>query len=107
MEIARSPEEQARGLMFRHSMPEDHGMLFPFPEPRQASFWMKNTPLPLSIAYISPDGIILEIYDLHPYHLEPVVSQSPTVAYALEVHRGWFRRHDIAPGDRVIGLPPR
>lgn len=107
VEIARTEAQQARGLMFRHSMPADHGMLFPFPEPDQASFWMKNTPLPLSIAYIDTDGTILEIHDMHPYDETSIVSQSDRVAYALEVHQGWFRRHGIVPGDTVLGLPER
>jgi uncharacterized membrane protein (UPF0127 family) len=105
-EIAATPEQQARGLMFRKSMPADHGMLFPFPEPRTASFWMRNTSLPLSIAYLDSGGVILEIHDMKPFDERTIRSASDRVSYALEVHQGWFRRHGITPGDRVLGLPP-
>lgn len=105
-EVAATPEQQARGLMFRESMPANHGMLFPFPEPRTASFWMRNTPLPLSIAYLDTRGVILEIHDMKPFDERSIRSASGRVAYALEVHQGWFRRHGITPGDRVLGLPP-
>jgi len=105
VEIAATPEQQARGLMFRESMPPDHGMLFPFPEPRTASFWMRNTPLPLSIAYLDSRGVILEIHDMKPFDERSIRSTSSQVAYALEVHQGWFRRQGITPGDRVLGLP--
>jgi uncharacterized membrane protein (UPF0127 family) len=104
-EVAATPEQQARGLMFRESMPANHGMLFPFPEPRTASFWMRNTPLPLSIAYLDTRGVILEIHDMKPFDERTIRSASDRVSYALEVHQGWFRRHGITPGDRVLGLP--
>jgi uncharacterized protein len=103
-EVARSPEEQQRGLMYRQSMPEDHGMIFVFAGPRQASFWMRNTHIPLSIAYLDQAGKILEIHDMKPLDETPIASQSLEVSYALEVNQGWFRRHGIIPGDIVRGL---
>lgn len=105
VEVAATPKQQARGLMFREHMPADHGMLFLFPKPRTASFWMRNTPLPLSIAYLDADGIILEIHDMRPFDQHPIRSTSSRVSYALEVHQGWFHRHGITPGDHVLSLP--
>ena len=105
IEIADTSEKMARGLMFRKSLPENQGMLFIFQRPRQASFWMKNTFIPLSIAYLNQEGTILEIYPLEPLEESPVSSQSYRVAYALEVNRGWFRKHGIQPGIRIQNLP--
>ncbi len=100
VEIADTPEERAEGLMFRSSLPEDRGMLFVFPEPQPLAFWMKNTAIPLSIAYIDRHGTILEIHDMEPYSLESVPSRQPAL-YALEVNQGTFERLGIAPGDRL------
>jgi len=101
VEIADTPEERAEGLMFRSSLPEDHGMLFVFPEPRPLGFWMKNTSIPLSIAYIDDDGTVLEIHDMEPHSLKSVRSRQPA-GYALEVNQGTFDRLGIAPGDRLL-----
>lgn len=103
-EVALSPESQQRGLMFRDSLPEDHAMLFVFEAPRQASFWMRNTRIPLSIAYLDAGGAILEIHDMQPFDETSVRSSSQQVAFALEVNQGWFRRHGVIPGDLVRGL---
>jgi uncharacterized protein len=100
VEIADTPEERAEGLMFRSSLPADRGMLFVFPEPQPLAFWMKNTSIPLSIAYIDRDGRILEIHYMEPYSLESVPSRQPAL-YALEVNRGTFERLGIEPGDRL------
>lgn len=100
VEIADTPEERAEGLMFRSSLPADHGMLFVFPEPQPLAFWMKNTQIPLSIAYIDQDGTVLEIHDMEPYSLETVPSRQPAL-YALEVNQGTFERLGIEPGDRL------
>lgn len=102
LEIAATPEERATGLMFREELDPDQGMLFVFPESAPRSFWMKNTPLPLSIAYIAADGTILEIYDMEPHSLEPVRSRFPA-KYALEVNQGRFRELGIDRGT-VIDL---
>ena len=101
VEVARTPEEKARGLMFREELKSADGMIFIFDEDRHLSFWMKNTLIPLSIAYISSDGRIREIYDMEPESLEPVVSNH-SVRYALEVPRGYFREKGIVPGDPVL-----
>lgn len=105
VEVARSPEEQARGLMFRQSLAPDRGMLFPNDPPRFASFWMKNTLIPLDIIFIRPDGTISSIAaNTVPLSLEPVASQEP-VAAVLEIAGGRAAELGIAPGDRVRWLP--
>ncbi len=104
VEIADTPAERARGLMFRKSMPEDRGMLFIFPYDEQLSFWMKNTRIPLSIAYISSDGEIREIYHMAPESLEAIQSNH-SVRYALEVNLGLFAKWGVGPHDYVT-LPP-
>lgn len=103
-EIAVHPEERNRGLMFRESLPEDHGMLFVFPEETVLRFWMRNTPLPLSIAYADAGGTIVRIADLEP-HDERAVSSVRPARYALEMTRGWFAEHGVYPGDRITGIP--
>ena len=100
-EIARTMEEQAKGLMLRKSLPEDHGMLFIYESDRRLSYWMKDTRIPLSIAYISAEGIIKEIYDLKPFSQKEVLSKQ-SVRYALEVNQGYFESVGIGVGDEVI-----
>ncbi len=98
-EVAASPEERERGLMFRSALPEGRGMLFVFETDERLAFWMKNTTIPLSLAYLAADGTIREIRDLEPLSLAPVQSER-SVRYALEVPRGWFERAGLKPGDR-------
>ena len=93
------------GLMFRDRLASNAGMLFVMPKPERASFWMKNTTLPLSIAYINPAGVILEIHDLQPLDERPVPSAFPNIGYALEMEQGWFSENGILAGDRIQGLP--
>jgi uncharacterized protein len=104
-EVADTPQTSANGLMFRDSLPEDHGMLFIFDEPETASFWMRNTKIPLSIAYIDSTARILEIKSLKPLDETPVASASGKVAFALEVNEGWFARHGVATGAKISGIP--
>jgi uncharacterized membrane protein (UPF0127 family) len=104
-EIANTPQSSETGLMFRPSMPEDHGMLFVFDEPRKATFWMKNTQFPLSIAYIDANHTILEIKSMKPYDETVIPSATNKVAFALEVNEGWFTRHKIVPGTTIQGIP--
>jgi hypothetical protein len=98
-ELARSAEEQAAGLMFRKTLAEGRGMLFVYEDDRRLSFWMKNTLIPLSIAYLAADGTIREIYDMEPLSLK-AVNSTRSVRYALEVPQGWFDRVGLAVGDR-------
>ena len=104
-EVADTPQESQTGLMFRDSLPESQGMIFVFDTPRQANFWMKNTRIPLSIAYIDSTGKILEIHSMKPFDETLVRSAFDNVVYALEVNEGWFDRHKISPGVTVAGLP--
>jgi len=106
-EVADTPQTSANGLMFRDSLPDDHGMLFVFEEPKTASFWMRNTKIPLSIAYIDSAGKILEIASLKPLDETPVASASGEVAFALEVNEGWFKRNGVSPGTTISGIPRR
>lgn len=101
VEVARTDSEKAQGLMFRKELKDGKGMLFVFENEEYLSFWMKNTYIPLSIAFISSGGRITEIRDMDPLDLSPVRSVY-AVRYALEVPRGWFGRAGIRPGDRLI-----
>lgn len=105
VEVADRDQTRQRGLMFRDSLPEDRGMLFIYPEARHLSFWMKNTRIPLDIAFLADDGTILQISAMQPYDENTTTSTAP-VHYALEVNQGWFDRHSVVRGDRVQGLPP-
>ena len=99
-EIASTFEERQHGFMFRQNIPDGTGMLFVFESDRILSFWMKNTPHPLSIAYIDSTGKISDTLDMTPFS-ETSVSSTRSVRYALEVPRGWFKANSIAPGDSV------
>lgn len=99
-EVAKTPAERERGLMFRSSLADGAGMLFVFETDQRLSFWMKNTKIPLSIAFISSNGVIRQIADLEPFSLASVQSER-SVRYALEVPRGWFSRAGVGVGDRV------
>jgi uncharacterized membrane protein (UPF0127 family) len=99
-ELARTAREKQTGLMFRKELKDGKGMLFIFENDEVQSFWMKNTLIPLSIAFIYYDGTILEIKDMYPQDLSSVHS-SRSVRYALETPRGWFARAGIASGDRL------
>lgn len=94
VELACRSEEHQKGLMFRQEMPENQGMLFVFAQEQILSFWMKNTYLPLSIAYIDQAGRIIDIQDMKPLDQTPHPSAKPA-RYALEVNQGWFVRHGI------------
>ena len=100
-ELARTQEEQSQGLMYRRRLDDGYGMLFIFSRDDMYSFWMKNTYIPLSIAFISSDGQITEIRDMRP-HDESHTRSSRSVRYALEVPQGWFDRVHIQVGDRLL-----
>jgi uncharacterized membrane protein (UPF0127 family) len=99
-ELARTGREKQTGLMFRKELKDGKGMLFIFENDEVQSFWMKNTLIPLSIAFIYYDGTILEIKDLYPRDLGPVHS-SRSVRYALEAPQGWFDRAGVQAGDKL------
>lgn len=103
-EVVVTPEQRAQGLMNRFSLQPDHGMLFVFEQPQPLGFWMKNTYIPLSIAFIDANGRILNIDDMKP--LDEATHQSKGLAlYALEMKQGWFAAKGIGAGDFVKGLP--
>jgi uncharacterized membrane protein (UPF0127 family) len=101
VEVVDTIETRAQGLMFRESMPETHGMLFVFQDVAPRAFYMKNTSIPLSIAFIDERMVIREIYDMEPYSLETVRSRLPA-KYALELNQGAFSRLGITTGDRLL-----
>lgn len=103
VELAVTPQKRRRGLMGRKSMPYSAGMLFVYPEERRLKFWMKNTHIPLSIAFIDSEGVILQIEHLKPLDETGVYSQKPA-RFALEVNRGWFRENLIGLGDRIKNI---
>ena len=105
VELATEPQEQVNGLMNRASLEADHGMLFIFPQPKQAYFWMHNTSIPLDVAFLDSKGMILEILPLVPFEEKRAVSKSSQVAYAIETSRDWFASRNIQAGDQVKGLP--
>lgn len=102
VEIADSPDEQAKGLMNRKKLGEDRGMLFVFPDQQVRSFWMKDTLIPLSIAYIDSDGRIIDLQDMKALDDQPphYVSAKPA-KYALEANKGFFEERGVEVGDRA------
>lgn len=104
VELAITPEEVALGLMYRNKLEDNEGMLFAFSKERFLSFWMKNTPTPLSIAFIKGDGKIIQIESMKPYSLDNHVSKEK-VMYALEMKNGWFKMHNVKEGD-MVKIPP-
>jgi uncharacterized membrane protein (UPF0127 family) len=103
VELADTPAEREQGLMNRTSLPSDEGMVFTFPEDHRGAFWMKDTLIPLSIAFYGADGRILRILDMKPCARDPCHLYDPEVAYrgALEVNRGAFARWGISEGDEL------
>lgn len=99
-EIASTFEERKNGFMFRQEIPDGTGMLFIFEEDQILDFWMKNTPHPLSIAYIDRNGKIRDILDMTPFSLANVTS-STKVLYALEVPQGWYEKVNVKVGDKL------
>ena len=105
-EVVVTPEQRAVGLMHRFSLKPDHGMLFVFERSEPLSFWMKNTFIPLSIAFIGADGRIVNIEDMKPQTEDTHWSKGPAL-YALEMRKGWFAEKGIGPGAVVKGIPAR
>ena len=105
VELATSEEQRERGLMFRKSLGRDDGMLFVFDEPAYQSMWMKNTLIPLSVAFLDAHGRILNVLDMQPQTLDTHTSAGPA-RYAIETNIGWFDRNKLKAGDQVTGLPP-
>lgn len=104
VELAVNDEQRARGLMHRSRLAADDGVLFVYPDVKPRSFWMKDTKIPLSIAFIDGDGTIVKIADMQPLVTESTKSLYPA-KYALEMNQGWFERKGVAKGARVSGIP--
>jgi uncharacterized protein len=104
IEVCRTAQQLATGMMFRTNLAERAGMLFVFGFPHRASFYMKNTTVPLSVAYLDPDGVILELHDLKPLDETGVEANTDRIQYVLEVNQGWFARHQVTTG-AVVRLP--
>ena len=103
-QVASTPEQRATGLMFRSEMPANEGMLFVFEESAGQCFWMKNTLLPLTAAFVADDGTIVNLADMKPRTLDSHCSAKP-VRFVLEMHQGWFAKRGIQAGSRLGGLP--
>ena len=103
VEVVVTPEQRATGLMNRFSLAPDHGMLFVFDRPQPLGFWMKNTYIPLSIAFVDANGVILNIEDMKP-HDESTHWSKGNALYAIEMKQGWFRGRNIDAGAKVGGL---
>ena len=101
-EVAQTPTEQMLGLMHRTSMGANEGMLFVYDEPRQQCFWMRNTLLPLTIAFVDDEGRIVNLADMQPRSEQSHCSAKP-VRFALEMHQGWFAKRGIRAGFRLRG----
>jgi uncharacterized membrane protein (UPF0127 family) len=109
-QVAATPEQRSIGLMWRQDMPTNEGMLFVFEKPAQQCFWMKNTLLPLTAAFMEDDGTVVNLADMKPQTTESHCSAKP-VRFVLEMNQGWFAKRGITPGQRLQGAafaaPPR
>ena len=101
-QVAGTPEQRQTGLMLRKDMPQHEGMIFVFDQPTKQCFWMKNTLLPLSAAFIADDGTIVNIEDMKPQTLDAHCSTKP-VRYVLEMNKGWFAKKGIKAGAKLHG----
>lgn len=105
-QVASTPDQRATGLMHRKEMPQHEGMLFVFEQASQQCFWMKNTLLPLSIAFLADDGTIVNVEEMKPQTLDSHCSAKP-VRYVLEMNTGWFAKKGVKPGAKLAGAPFR
>ncbi len=103
-ELAQTPEQRAMGLMGRKCLPMNHGMLFVFERPDRQCFWMKNTPLPLTIAFIDDAGRVVNFADMTPFSEDSHCAAQP-VRFALEMEQGWFKKRGVLVGDTISGAP--
>jgi hypothetical protein len=103
-QVASSPEQRATGLMYRRDMPQTEGMLFIFEQPSEQCFWMKNTLLPLSAAFVADDGTIVNLVDMKPQTTDSHCS-AQAVRFVLEMNQGWFAKRGIKAGAKLGGKP--
>jgi uncharacterized membrane protein (UPF0127 family) len=104
VEVAATQASRQQGLMHRDHLGADAGMLFVYPDEQVRGFWMKDTRIPLSIAFATRSGKIVHLADLEPFDTDRVSSLAPAT-YAVEVNQGWFAKHGIEPGMTITGLP--
>jgi uncharacterized membrane protein (UPF0127 family) len=104
-EVATNKAEHQQGLMYREKMGPNEGMVFLFPAPAGVCMWMKNTYIPLSVAFMDEKGKIINIEDMAPQTTDSHCAKNP-VRYALEMNKGWFKQKNIKPGSVIGGLPP-
>lgn len=118
LQFAVSNAEMQRGLMGRRNLGPDQGMIFVYKRPQKLSFWMRNTPTPLDIGYFTADGVLREIYAMHPFDETSVPSIRDDLQFAVEMNQGWYQANGIRPGAqlemravgaalRARGFPPR
>jgi uncharacterized protein len=103
-QVAATPQQRAVGLMFRKEMPVNEGMLFTFEQASEQCFWMKNTLLPLTAAFVADDGTIVNLADMQPQSLESHCSSKP-VRFVLEMNQGWFSKRGLKAGSKLGGPP--
>jgi len=103
-QLAVTSEQREIGLMFRKEMPQNEGMLFIFENPTRLCFWMKNTLLPLTAAFIADDGTIVNLENMKPQTLDSHCSTKP-VRFVLEMNQGWFAKKGVKPGSKISGRP--
>ena len=101
VQVAVTPEEKAKGLMFRTQLPKGHGMLFVFREPGKQSFWMRNTRIPLDLGYFSSEGILREVHAAQPFDERGYPSRNDRIQFVLELNQGAYRTAGLAPGAKL------
>jgi uncharacterized protein len=104
VQVAQTAKQREIGLMFRTEMPQQEGMLFVFEQPSKLCFWMKNTVLPLTAAFIADDGTIVNLADMKPQTTDSHCAMRP-VRYVLEMNQGWFAKRGMKAGTRLAGVP--
>ena len=102
-QVAQTQEQRSIGLMYRTEMPQHEGMLFVFEQPATQCFWMKNTLLPLTAAFVADDGTIVNLADMKPHTTDSHCSEKP-VRFVLEMHQGWFAKKGLKAGSRLSGI---
>ena len=101
VQLALSPPEQQRGLMYRDTLDPEGGMVFAYRAPQRMSFWMANTRIPLDIGFFDENGTLLEIHQLIPYDTKSVSSRTEVAMYAIETNRGWYASKGLYPGAKI------
>ncbi|WP_295548219.1 DUF192 domain-containing protein [uncultured Pseudacidovorax sp.] len=103
-QVASTPQQRQVGLMFRENLPQQEGMLFVFEQPAVQCFWMKNTLVPLTAAFVTDDGRIVNLADMQPQTTDSHCSEAP-VRYVLEMNQGWFAKKGLRKGAKLAGAP--